>query len=72
MGSTLDTMHYETGTKAVVEYLEKHGWACEKNERMGFTIARQPGVGIELLLPSPSRITGKISIGSRILPLLGE
>lgn len=72
MSRTLDDMHIEEGTPALVAHLEGHGWTCELNERMFYTIAKKPGTGLELILPSPDKLTGRVRVGSKIIPLIGE
>jgi len=69
---TLDELNYSEGTAALIAYLTAHGWACEKNERVGYWICKRPGIGIELLLPSPDDFTGRVNLNSHIVALKGE
>lgn len=68
---TLDEMNYAEGTDALVAHLASFGWICEKSPTIGYTICKKPGTGVELLLPSIDKWTGKVGIGSRIIPLKG-
>lgn len=69
---TLDELNYSAGTEALVAHLTAHGWACETVQPVGYTICKLPGTGIELLLPSPDKCTGRVNLSSRIVAIKGE
>lgn len=72
MAMTLDEMNVAQGTPALIAHLEKHAWVCEKTEGVGYWTCKQPGTGVELILPSPNAQTGRVSLKSRIVALIGE